>query len=67
MLGLSCLKPIKLIYIMKKFKALLVLGLIAVSLGVSCSPASVADEDNLYDTQTGQDKTIPIIRPSAER
>ncbi|WP_281753027.1 hypothetical protein [Neptunitalea chrysea] len=52
---------------MKNFKTFVVLALMAISLGVSCSPASVADEDNLYDTQTGQDKNDPIVRPSAER
>ncbi|GLB49517.1 hypothetical protein [Neptunitalea lumnitzerae] len=50
---------------MKKIKAFVILGLMAVSLGVSCSPASVADEDNLYDHQTAQDKRDPIVRPSA--
>ncbi len=50
---------------MKNFKAIFVLALMAISLGVSCSPASQADEDSLYDVQTGQDKTIKIVRPSA--
>ena len=50
---------------MKNFKTFVVLAVAAISLTVSCSPASVADEDSLYENQNGQDKTKPIVRPSA--